>query len=76
MDYFHREIITDTRTAKPCAFCQHQDPEFHNRRLMDQVVQDSDTASGHVTEDGHVRHRILELLKKMPVAQKHVHPAA
>ena len=76
MDHFHREVISDTRTAKPCQFCKTADPDFSKRRPLDQFVQETDTAASHITEDGHVRHRILELMGKLPMPSRRVHPAA
>ena len=76
MDHFHREVNNDTRTAKPCQFCQQADPDFGKRRPLDQFVQETDTAASHLTEDGHVRHRILELMGKASVPSRRVHPAA
>ena len=54
------------------------DPDFSNRRPLDQLVEKADTASGHITEEGHVRHRALELFLKLPNYKrgKLLHPAA
>jgi len=56
---------TDTRSSRPCEFCREQDPHFSNRKPMDQMVVSTRkaVASSHLTEDGYVRHRILELRK-------------
>ena len=45
------------------------DPEFASRRPMDRMVVHKleDTASAHLTEDGYVKHRIAELIKKRAV---------
>jgi len=45
------------------------DPEFASRRTIDRMVvhKTEDTASSHLTEDGYVRHRIAELMKKRAV---------
>ena len=53
----------DTRSSRPCEFCQELDPQFHHRRPLDQMVVSTRkaVASAHLTEDGYVRHRILEL---------------
>jgi hypothetical protein len=53
----------DTRSSRPCEFCQEFDPQFTQRRPSDQMVVSTRraTASSHLTEDGYVRHRILEL---------------
>jgi hypothetical protein len=42
------------------------DPNFTARRPLDRMVgsKSDDTASAHLTEDGYVKHRIAELLKK------------
>ena len=53
----------DTRSSHPCEFCREHDPKFRERRALDQMVATNrkHTASAHVTEDGYVRHRMLEL---------------
>jgi hypothetical protein len=53
----------ESRSSRPCEFCQQLDPQFPHRRPLDQMVTTSRkaTASAHLTEDGYVRHRILEL---------------
>jgi len=70
MDGFHRERQPHTRTARPCSFCTQSDPDFARRRPWDQLVKDRDAASGHLTEEGHVRHRVLELSLKMADYQR------
>jgi len=67
MDPFHRESQgKDTRTGRDCQFCFRVDPDFIKRDPMDRLVlsQLDDTAAAHLTEDGYVKHRIAELLKK------------
>jgi hypothetical protein len=53
----------DTRSSRPCEFCRELDPQFGQRRPLDQMVVSSRkaAASSHLTEDGYVRHRMLEL---------------
>ena len=53
----------DTRSSRPCEFCRELDPKFDERRPLDQMVASSRKAiaSAHLTEDGYVRHRMLEL---------------
>jgi hypothetical protein len=53
----------DTRSSRPCEFCREFDPQFRERRPLDQIVARSRKAiaSAHLTEDGYVRHRVLEL---------------
>ena len=53
----------DTRSSRPCAFCKEHDPKFRERRPSDQMVATNrkHTASAHLTEDGYVRHRMIEL---------------
>ena len=55
----------DTRSSRPCEFCQELDPQFLQRRPLDQMVATSRkaVASAHLSEDGYVRHRMLELLR-------------
>jgi hypothetical protein len=53
----------DTRSSRPCEFCRELDPQFPARRPLDQMVASNRKAiaSAHLTEDGYVRHRMLEL---------------
>jgi len=53
----------DTRSSRLCEFCRELDPQFLHRRPLDQMVASSRKAiaSAHLTEDGYVRHRMLEL---------------
>jgi hypothetical protein len=53
----------DTRSSRPCEFCREHDPKFRERRPLDQMVANNRKAiaSAHLTEDGYVRHRMLEL---------------
>lgn len=64
MDLVHRKPQhSDTRTGRDCRFCHRLDPEFSSRKPMDRwVVKElDDTASAHLTEDGYVKHRMLEM---------------
>ena len=65
MDHMNPAVVSrfDTRSSHPCEFCREFDPEFHARRLPDRMVASNrkHTASAHLTEDGYVRHRMLEL---------------
>jgi hypothetical protein len=53
----------DARSGRPCEFCRDLDPQFPHRRPLDQMVARTRkaSASAHLTEDGYVRHRMLEL---------------
>ena len=53
----------EVRSCRPCEFCKELDPQFPHRHPMDQMVAANrkNTASAHLTEDGYVRHRIVEL---------------
>jgi len=69
MDLFHRKSQVkgkDTPTGRDCQFCYRADPDFTKRDPMDRLVlcKSDDTAAAHLTEDGYVKHRIAELLKK------------
>jgi hypothetical protein len=69
MDLFHRDSqgkAKDTPTGRDCQFCYRVDPDFTKRDPMDRLVFSmvDDTAAAHLTEDGYVKHRIAELLKK------------
>jgi len=60
LDVNHR---FDTRSSRLCEFCRELDPQFPHRRPLDQMVVGGRKAiaSAHLTEDGYVRHRMLEL---------------
>ena len=61
MDRFHREPLLENLTSRSCAFCGQVDVNFAQRNPLDQIVKDSDTAGGHITEDGYIQHRLMEL---------------
>jgi hypothetical protein len=62
MDRLHlKPPRNETRTGRDCQFCRCFDPEFRKRDPMDRLVSGEleDTAA-HMTENGHIRHRLLE----------------
>jgi hypothetical protein len=64
MDSYHRKPHhREPRTGKDCQFCQSFDPDFGKRVPMDKLVyaELNDDATAHITEDGYVRHRMLEI---------------
>ncbi|MGA7079917.1 MAG: hypothetical protein WBQ43_13115 [Terriglobales bacterium] len=65
VDHIDPAVVSrfDTRSSRPCEFCRELDPQFPQRRPLDQMVAASRkaNASAHLTEDGYVRHRMLEL---------------
>ncbi len=66
MDHIDPAVIHrfDTpRSSRPCEFCEQLDPQFRQRRPLDQMVagRRKAIASAHLTEDGYVHHRMLEL---------------
>ena len=67
VDLFHRQPLgTDLHTGRDCRFCSQTDPNFHKRQPMDRLVSSKldDVAMSHLTEEGHVQHRLVELRKK------------
>jgi hypothetical protein len=67
MDLYHRRPEhADTRSGRDCIFCSTMDPDFASRRTIDRMVVEKldETASSHLTEDGYVKHRIAELVKR------------
>jgi hypothetical protein len=67
MDLFHRKTEgKDTRIGRDCQFCYRVDPDFAKRDPLDRLVLSKlgDTAAAHLTENGHAKHRIAELMKK------------
>jgi hypothetical protein len=63
IDQIFRKKRTEARSSRPCEFCKELDPQFPHRHPLDQMVGLSrkSTASAHLTEDGYVRHRMVEL---------------
>jgi len=53
----------EVRSGRLCEFCKKLDPGFAQRHALDQMVgaNPRNTASAHLTENGYVRHRMLEL---------------
>ena len=53
----------EVRSGKICKFCQALDSRFAERHAFDQMVGATNrySASAHLTENGYVRHRMLEL---------------
>jgi hypothetical protein len=59
-----------TRTGRDCQFCRQSDPDFGKREPMDRMVSSkNDTATAHVTENGYVRHRMLEIEVRLGVTE-------
>ena len=68
MDCLHRKPLPkETRTGRDCQFCRHFDSEFWKRDPMDRLVHSEvqDTATAHLTENGHIRHRLLEIRMRL-----------
>lgn len=63
VDQIFRKKRLEVRSSRPCEFCKELDPQFPHRHPMDQMVAVSRkvAASSHLTEDGYVRHRMVEL---------------
>ena len=56
------KVLDQNRAGKACSFCQEKDPQFGQRPALDQLVSGAQhCAHAHVTEDGYIRHRIVEL---------------
>ncbi|HZE27649.1 MAG TPA: hypothetical protein VE083_09690 [Terriglobales bacterium] len=67
MDSYHRQPLRkDYRTGRDCQFCLEFDPDFAKRRPIDRCVEGDmeNSATSHLSEDGHVRHRMFELAQK------------
>lgn len=57
----------DPQSGNLCEFCRTFDPAFASRKTVDQLVlgRENYTAWAHLTEEGHVRHRLIELRLKL-----------
>ena len=72
MDLFHRKSLgKDTPTGRDCEFCCLVDPDFAKRDPLDRLVISKldDSAAAHLTEDGYIKHRLAELVKKRGVGR-------
>jgi hypothetical protein len=68
MDRLHSgPLPKETRTERDCPFCRCFDPEFGKRDSMDRLVHSEvqDTATAHLTENGYIRHRLLEIRMRL-----------
>jgi hypothetical protein len=63
IDQVFRKKRLEVRSSRVCEFCQQLDPKFGHRHPMDQMVglTRKSTAAAHLTEDGYVQHRLVEL---------------
>lgn len=65
MDLYHRQIQRrDSRAGRDCKFCSQFDPEFSKRSPIDRWVEIDDSATSHISENGHIRHRLFEIARK------------
>jgi len=70
MDSLHRKPqLKETRTGRDCQFCREFDPEFGKRDPWKAVCAElHDTAAAHMTENGEIKHRLLEIrMREGPV---------
>jgi len=61
---FHREHpFSEHRNTRTCGFCAERDPKFSQRKFEDRLVRHNagDVAASHISEDGHVLHRMMEV---------------
>jgi hypothetical protein len=65
MDSYHRQAQPrDSRAGRDCKFCLQFDPDFAKRDPVDRWVELEDSATSHLSENGHVRHRIFEIARR------------
>ena len=71
MDSLHRKPQPkETRAGHDCQFCRQFDPRFGKHDSMDRLVcaELYDTATAHMTENGEIKHRLLEIrMREGPV---------
>lgn len=61
---FHREhSFNEHPNTRTCHFCAERDPNFATRKFEDRLVRHNagDVAGSHISEDGHVLHRMMEV---------------
>lgn len=67
MDFYHRKPQrSEQSTGRDCQFCLAFDPNFKNRHPVDRLVHGTpqDSATSHLSENGHVLHLMSELAKR------------
>ena len=67
MDSYHRQPEhKDCHSGRDCEFCFRIDPNFSKRSPVDRWVQGEfgNFAGSHVSENGYVQHRLLEIAMK------------
>jgi hypothetical protein len=70
MERLHLRPVKDTRTGRDCEFCRYSDPDFEKRNPIDRLVcSEQDTATAHMSENGYVRHRMLEIEVRLGVTE-------
>ncbi len=71
MERLHLRPAQDTRAGRDCQFCRHADPNFETRHPMDKLVsfKQDDAAPSHLTENGYIRHRMLEIEVRLGLAE-------
>jgi len=70
MERLHLRPLTAILTRRDCKFCRQSDPDFEKRNPMDKLVcGKQDTATAHMSENGYVKHRILEIEVRLGVTE-------
>jgi hypothetical protein len=67
MDSYHRQPHRKEQPdGRDCKFCAAVDPNFAKRNPIDRWVHGplQDSATSHVSENGHAYHRIFEMARK------------
>ena len=70
MDSLHHNPQPKTTSGRDCQFCKEFDQGFRKRALLDRLVyrELEDTATAHMTENGQIEHRRLEIrMREGPV---------
>jgi hypothetical protein len=70
MDSLHHNRQPKMTSGRDCQFCKEFDQGFRKRPLMDRLVcaELNDTATAHMTENGEIKHRLLEIrMREGPV---------
>jgi hypothetical protein len=77
MERLHLRPPQDARTGRDCEFCRHSDPDFAKRNPLDRLVCcKQDTATAHMSENGYVRHLMLEIEIRLGVTEFALLPSA
>ena len=70
MERLHLRPHQESGAGRDCRFCRQSEADFEKRAPIDRLIcaKHEDVATGHVSENGYIRHRILEIESRLATA--------